>query len=142
MELTEAIRKAIDWEALPKISSTDLFQEIKAFLVAEKDAGRVLSSRDELYRKFLSQRKKDDVWAQFEICIDTDGNARTATKAERGQPGPLTAGALDAYASALVNAVKDEPDGFGNIQEERYAREPFTYLPINACSNSSRSGCC
>ena len=35
-ELTEKIKKAIAWDALPKVSSTDLFQEIKAFLVAER----------------------------------------------------------------------------------------------------------
>ena len=33
----------------PKISSTDLFQRIKGFLVAEKESGRVLASVDDLF---------------------------------------------------------------------------------------------
>ncbi len=43
-ELREAITGAIDWEMLPKVSSTELFQDIKAFLVAEKEEGRLLST--------------------------------------------------------------------------------------------------
>src|SRR6266700_28742 len=43
-DLREAIKDAIDWEMLPKVTSTDLFQRIKAFLVAEKEDGRLLST--------------------------------------------------------------------------------------------------
>src|SRR6185369_13510172 len=38
-ELAEAIRNGIDWQALPSVSSTELFQDIKTFLVAEKESG-------------------------------------------------------------------------------------------------------
>ena len=51
--LQEAIAEAVDWESLPKVSSTELFQRIKEFLVAEKQAGRLLSTADDLYYSFL-----------------------------------------------------------------------------------------
>ena len=35
---------------------------------------------------------------------------------------------IDAYASALVNAVRDEPDGLGSIEEERVRTGDF-YMP-------------
>lgn len=54
-ELKTTIRDAIDWEALPRVSSTILFQQIKGFLVEEKQrAKRLLSTRDDLYSLFLN----------------------------------------------------------------------------------------
>src|SRR4051812_33544138 len=49
-ELADAIRRAIAWEAMPRVSSTGLFHRIKAFLVQEKEADRLLASSDDLYR--------------------------------------------------------------------------------------------
>jgi GTPase SAR1 family protein len=53
-ELAAAIRAAIDWDALPKISSSELFQKIKAFLIKEKEARRLLSAVNDLYRAYLN----------------------------------------------------------------------------------------
>jgi hypothetical protein len=55
-ELAETIRKAIDWKAMPSVSSTELFQKIKAFLVNEKQAGRLLSSVEDLFTALESCR--------------------------------------------------------------------------------------
>jgi small GTP-binding protein len=71
-ELLEAIPKGINWELLPKVSSTELFQKIKTFLVREKESGRLLSSLDDLYRAYLKTSNADeneDLRAQFETCI-------------------------------------------------------------------------
>src|SRR5262249_49365218 len=71
-ELKKAIAETIVWEELPGVSSTQLFQKIKTFLVAEKEAGRPLETVDALYRLFLMTEmpgQKDDLRAQFETCI-------------------------------------------------------------------------
>src|SRR5258708_16304199 len=72
-ELIAAIREAISWEAMPKVSSTELFQRIKTFLLEEKEAGRILSSISELYLAFLRSGQApepgDALRAQFETCI-------------------------------------------------------------------------
>ncbi|HEX8065269.1 MAG TPA: TIR domain-containing protein [Thermoleophilaceae bacterium] len=47
-ELAAAIRRSLDWAAFPRVSSSDLFLSIKAFLVAEKASGRVLASPRDL----------------------------------------------------------------------------------------------
>src|SRR5262249_40394024 len=72
-ELAEAIKQTIDCSALPKVTSNDLFQQIKAFLISEKQAGRLLSTAEDLYRTFLKSDgappETADLRAQFETCI-------------------------------------------------------------------------
>lgn len=120
-ELRSAIRNAIDWNALPKVSSTALFQEIKAFLINEKKAGHLLFTVEELYNLFMSKhpaRQQENLQAQFETCIGRVESAGLIKRLSFGNRVLLQPELLDAYASALVNAVRDEPDGLGNIAEE------------------------
>jgi WD40 repeat protein len=121
-ELAEAIRGAIEWEALPKVSSTELFQRIKAFLVEEKEAGRLLSTADDLYRAFLKTEDAPadtpNLSAQFETCIGLVESRGLIRRLSFGDLVLLQPELLDAYASAMVNAAKEEPDGLGCIAEE------------------------
>ncbi len=131
-ELAEVIKQGIDWEILPKVSSTRLFQEIKGFLVTEKEAGRVLATGNDLYHKFLQQQKRrdEDLRAQFETCIEqmeTQGVIRKLSFADLVLLQPEL---IDAYASALINAVRDEPDGLGSIEEEEVYAGVF-YIPAS-----------
>ncbi len=120
--LAEAIRGAIEWEALPRVSSTELFQSIKAFLVEEKKAGRLLSTADDLYRAFLRIEEAPDdteeLRAQFETCIGRVESRGLIQRLSFGDYVLLQPELLDAYASAMVNAAKEEPDGLGCLAEE------------------------
>jgi GTPase SAR1 family protein/nucleotide-binding universal stress UspA family protein len=121
-ELAEAIRRAISWDALPKVSSTELFERIKVFLLVEKASGRSLSSRNDLYRLFLrsepSPTETPELRDQFEMCIGRIESRGLIRRLSFGGLVLLQPELLDAYASALVNAAKDEPDGLGSIAEE------------------------
>ncbi|HWT03542.1 MAG TPA: TIR domain-containing protein [Pyrinomonadaceae bacterium] len=121
-ELAEAVRGAIKWDALPTVSSTELFQTIKAFLVAEKEAGRLLSTSDDLYRAFLKCKdapaETAELRAQFETCIGRVESRGLIQRLSFGDLVLLQPELRDAYASAMVNAAKDEPDGLGCINEE------------------------
>ncbi|MBU7582993.1 MAG: TIR domain-containing protein [Nostoc sp. TH1S01] len=127
-ELANAIRNAINWTTLPSVSSTKLFQQIKDFLIAEKKAERLLSTVDDLYRAFLKSEdapSETENWrSQFEICIGRVESRDLIRRLSFGNYVLLQPELLDAYASALINAAKDEPDGLGNIAEEdaRYGR--------------------
>jgi GTPase SAR1 family protein len=120
-ELAEAIRGAIDWQALPRVNSNELFQRLKRFLVAEKEAGRLLATADELYGRLL--QSADDLadspllGAQFDTCIGRVEARDLIRRLNFGNLVLLQPEMLDAYASALVNAAKDEPDGLGCIAE-------------------------
>ncbi len=130
-ELKQAIRKAIDWDALPVVSSDELFQRIKEFLIKEKKKGRVLSSVDDLYRLFLeSGRKKSDpgdLRTQFDTCIRLVQSRGLIRRLSFGGLVLLQPEYLDSYAAAMVNAARDEPDGLGSLREQdaRQGRFPI-----------------
>ena len=121
--LTEAIKNAIDWERFPKVTSNDLFKRIKAFLIAEKEAGWLLSTYDNLYRAFLRSEndlgETKNLHAEFETCIGRVESRGLIRRLSFGGLVLLQPELLDAYASALVNAVRDDPDGLGSISEEK-----------------------
>ncbi len=122
-ELAAAIREAIDWDALPKVISTELFERIKRFLIQEKEEGRLLSKVDDLYRAFLQSAgqvtaKKKELPEQFETCIGRLESGDLIRRLSFGNLILLQPELLDAYASAIVNAAKDQPEGFGSIPEE------------------------
>ncbi|MBD2358865.1 TIR domain-containing protein [Tolypothrix sp. FACHB-123] len=121
-ELVDTIRNAINWKALPSVSSTRLFQQIKDFLIAEKKAERLLSTVDDLYRAFLKSEnaptETEKLRSQFDICIGRVESRDLIRRISFGNYVLLQPELLDAYASALINAAKDEPDGLGSIAEE------------------------
>lgn len=121
-ELLKAVRSGINWDALPTVSSTELFQNIKAFLVKEKESGRLLSSTDDLYRAYLKTGNvsvTEELRAQFETCVGRVESRGLIQRLSFGNLILLQPELQDAYASAMANAVKDEPDGLGCIKEEK-----------------------
>jgi len=121
-ELAEAIRRSIDWDSLPKVTSTELFQRIKEFFINEKETGRVLSEVDDLYRllltKYVDLVDSEKLRAQFETCIGRVESRGLIRRLSFGDLLLLQPELLDTYASALVNEAKNEPDGQGCIAEE------------------------
>lgn len=121
-ELIKAIHEGIAWDGLPSVSSNQLFQTIKEFLIAEKEAGRLLSTADDLYRSF-QQTHSDltndkELRAKFDTCIGRVENRGLIRRLSFGGYVLLQPELLDAYASAMVNAARSEPDGLGCIAEE------------------------
>ena len=72
-KLREAISHAIEWDQLPKTSSTELFQRIKRLLIEKKETGHLLSIKDDLYRTFrqawVPHYERGDMSAEFETGI-------------------------------------------------------------------------
>ncbi|MFL5625894.1 MAG: TIR domain-containing protein, partial [Ktedonobacteraceae bacterium] len=122
VELAGAIRAVIDWARLPGVSSTSIFQQVKAFLVAEKDGGRVLSTVDNLYRMFLNSGRApietQELRTQFETSIGLVESRSLIRRFSFGNLVLLQPDLLDAYASTLINTVKEDPDELGSISEE------------------------
>jgi GTPase SAR1 family protein len=120
-ELTDAIKDAIDWDALPMVSSSALFDSIKQFLLDEREQGRVLCTADDLFRGFLRTNPDvgdpDTLRASFETCIGRVESRDLIRRLHFGGLVLLQPELLDTYASALVQAAKEEPDGLGFIKE-------------------------
>ncbi len=121
-DLAQSIRGAINWDLLPKVASNDLFQRIKAFLLSEKVSGRLLSTVDDLFRAFVRSGEDSgalsNLRAQFETCIGRVEARDLIKRLSFGDFVLLQPEMLDTYASSLVNAAKEEPDGLGSIAEE------------------------
>ncbi len=121
-DLGTALRQCIPWESLPQVSSTRLFQTIKQFLLHEREAGRLLSTADDLYRAFLQSEaapgEVGDLREQFDTCIRLVGVHRLIGRLSFGNLVLLQPELLDSYASAMVNAARDEPQGMGCLAEE------------------------
>jgi len=121
-DLVQAVRDGIVWDALPMVSSSVLFGSIKEFLLEEKEQGRLLSTVDDLFRGF--QRAQPDaagdanLRASFETCIGRVESRGLIRRLHFGDLVLLQPELLDAYASAMVQAAKEEPDGLGFIPEE------------------------
>src|SRR5262249_40707102 len=141
-ELRAAIEQAIEWENLPEVSSSQLFADIKAFLLEVKKTGRLLTPANELYsemtqyqpeegstvigslvkkifnRKPEATTTREILRDQFDTCIGRLENRDLIRRLTFGGYVLLQPELLDAYASAMVNTAKEEPDGLGSMAEE------------------------
>jgi hypothetical protein len=121
-ELAQAVREGIVWDALPMVSSSVLFSSIKEFLLEEKEQGRLLCTVDDLFRSFQRTQQDTasdpDLRASFETCIGRVESRGLIRRLHFGGLVLLQPELLDAYASAMVQAAKEEPDGLGFIREE------------------------
>jgi hypothetical protein len=121
-DLSQAIREAIEWDALPMISSSALFESIKRFLLEEKQHGRVLCTVDDLFHGFRRAHPdhSDDsaLPASFETCIGRVESRGLIRRLHFGGLVLLQPELLDAYAAGMVQAAREEPDGLGVIAEE------------------------
>jgi WD40 repeat protein len=133
-ELLDYVNEHIPWHALPRVSSTELFTGIRSFLAAERGAGRLLTREDDLYRAFVAQSSlsQEDARDEFATCVGRADSRGLIKRLSFGGLVLLQPELLDAYASALVNAAKDEPDGMGSIKEDAALKGDF------AMSNSER----
>ena len=122
-ELRAAIEQAITWEKLPEVSSSQLFADIKFFLLEVKKTGRLLAPAGQLYDEFARQHpdtaaKVANLRDQFDTCIGRLENRDLIRRLSFGNYVLLQPELLDAYASAMVNTAKEEPDGLGSLAEE------------------------
>jgi GTPase SAR1 family protein len=122
-ELRAAIEQAIPWDNLPEVSSSQLFADIKSFLLAAKKTGRLLTPVSQLYDDFARQHPTiaahvANLRDQFETCIGRLENRDLIRRLTFGGYVLLQPELLDAYASAMINTAKEEPDGLGSLDEE------------------------
>ena len=121
-ELKDAMLDAIDWDRLPTVSSNALLEEIRAYVLGAKQEGRVLVTIDDLFREYGAVHSTGvearDLRKEFEACLGRVEGRGLVRRLRFGDFVLLQPELLDAYASALVQAAKEEPDGLGVIAEE------------------------
>jgi small GTP-binding protein len=127
--LRQTIRSSIDWTQLPKVTTTSLLQAIKTFVQNTRETGRVLRTFDDLYDAFLHEdaapTDSSELRHQFKTALgrlEAQGSIRDLGF---GNLILLRPERLDAYATALLIAVKSEPEGLGAISEVRVQQGNF-----------------
>jgi GTPase SAR1 family protein len=147
--LRARILAAIDWQRIPKITSTALFAAIKQFVLEQKSSGNLLTPLAELSQAFQmsvpsglqllnaehtigtadpeqgEEPSLAELAAVFEGCVARLESAGLVKRLSFGDYVLLQPELLDAYASAIVNAARDEPDGLGSILESRVINVDF-----------------
>jgi WD40 repeat protein/class 3 adenylate cyclase/energy-coupling factor transporter ATP-binding protein EcfA2 len=122
-ELRAAIEQGINWDALPEVSSSVLFADIKAFLLNIKRSGQLIAPAGQLHDEFAQAypevaAKESSLRDQFDTCVGRLENRDLIRRLSFGGYVLLQPELLDAYASAMVNAAKEEPEGLGSIPED------------------------
>jgi len=118
-ELRSAIDSAIDWNALPKVSSTGLFDAIRLFLQEKGDSDIVLATETELGDSFArtGAADADNIREEFRTCIDRAQARGLVRRLSFGRLILLKPELLDAYAAAALHAAGAAADGLGAIAE-------------------------
>jgi len=120
-ELAETIRRAVDWAMLPRFVSTELFNAMKRFLIDSNEVNRVLVSLEDLLRLFVRRHPEyvldDELQEKFEVCVLLLEGRDLVRLLSSGRFALLRPELLDAYASALIDAARSQPDGLGCVSE-------------------------
>ena len=132
-ELKKAILAAIEWEKLPAMGSTT-FQGIAKLLIDRKQGGRQFSPENELYDEFekiwatIVKAQNEDPSAQFEMCLRYIEMQGLIRRLSSGNYILLQPELYDTYASALLDAARDDPDGFGCISVDSARQGKFPLM--------------
>lgn len=124
--LQDFIRNQIAWDKLPRVTSDTIFHDIRTFLSGLRDSGHILLTYDDLLRRFSEKYLSDnpskkpplDISDEFAISVRFSEARDLIRHLSFGNLLLLQPEILDAYASAIVDAARKEPDGMGSIKEE------------------------
>jgi len=154
-ELLEAIGTQIPWEGLPTVTTTDALAALRKYVIRLKDPGEdpgkapdndteaedagppvrpgllSIAALHEGFSAYFGEKVPfDEFVSHLERLEATDALALLVFRTAEEEPGPesmvlLDSTRLDAYASALLVAAKDEPDGPGHLLESRVREGDF-----------------
>ncbi len=136
-DLKTAIREAIAWDSLPRVSSTELFEATKDFLVDQKKKDRLIATEADLLDRFRDTKKgKEATRDVFSACLGRLEASGLVRRLSFGDHILLQPEILDNYCGSLAMAAREQPDGLGYIPEEdaqkgRFAREADRRLVDN-----------
>lgn len=121
-DLRAAVKQAVPWDSLPKVSSTNTFQAIKAYLVAEGLRGRLLVSVEDLYTSYVKAvaggQGGNELRQEFQACVRLLESRDVVRRLSFGDLVLLKPEYLDAYASAIVEAAMASEAGMGRVSQD------------------------
>ncbi len=120
--LADLLYKLVAWDEMPKVGSINLYNDVKAFLLAQKESGLLLSNVTDLHNAFVCSNKSfsqaADLREQFDVCVRNAGAAGFVRKLNFEEIVLFKPELLNIYVEALIKATGNEPEGLGNLSEE------------------------
>jgi WD40 repeat protein len=125
--LRRIIDDSIDWAAITKISSTGLFDSIRAFLLEKRESDVLLARTPDLQAQFVATGidVPPDIDAEFRSSIERAEARGQLRRLSFGDFVLLRPEVLDAYAAAVVNAAAQDVNGLGAISEDEVRNGKF-----------------
>ncbi len=118
-ELWQSISASIQWDKLPKVSTTELFRAAKRFLIAQKKQGLVIVGQSELFGRFSRSKKGAGATEKvFATCLAGLESTGLVRRLSFGSHVLLQPEMLDAYCGWMASAAREQPDGLGFIKED------------------------
>jgi small GTP-binding protein len=117
-DLRGAVLSAINWEELPSISSTRLFQEVQQLILDLQRENVFVLSMVDAYRDLVkSQTTATLTTEEFGACVALLESRGLVRRLNFNDSILFRPAFLDAYASAIVNQARVDPNGLGSIKE-------------------------
>lgn len=139
-ELGQTLRESIDWDKIPVVGSNRLFTAIREFIAVlkeKRETGKLATVR-ELYVEFCEQSSHSPREQEFNVCLQRMEQTNTVEilvfsslneESSARDYVLLAPEYMDSYASAIVMAARDEPDGIGHLPEASVLNGDFSLEP-------------
>lgn len=129
-QLRQAITEGIRWEDIPWRSSPLLFKRLKEEIIQLKDAGRVLVRFNELREALQLRLSAENIRfadAELKAVIGLLAGPGIVWELKFGHWVLLQPERINAYAQAVIQAMRDDEQERGCIAEERVLKGELKY---------------
>jgi WD40 repeat protein/class 3 adenylate cyclase len=113
--LRRGILDSVVWDDLPTITSDLSLRTVRSLVEAEISIGRILITLDEIRALYQKKLRKSLSSNQVRLYIDRLQRLGVVRRFSFGNLLLLKPELLDSYASSMIFAAKQEPDGMGSI---------------------------
>ncbi|MEP7308572.1 MAG: TIR domain-containing protein [Acidobacteriota bacterium] len=137
--LRDALTAIVPWDRLPRTTASAAFKRVRAFVLVQRSLGQLLRPAH-VWFQLLSEECDTDALptrAEFDAALASLETHGLVRRLSFGNFVLIEPAYLDTYASAVIAAARDEPDGLGAIPEKtvltgRFRRSPDERLPLEA----------
>ena len=126
LQLKNEILQSIHWDDLPSVSSTKLFREIQELtLQLQEEHLTVLTIEDAYHRLLRLNPEQTPTLEEFRTCVALLKSRGLVRRLSFNDSILFNPEFLDAYASAIVNQARVDPNGLGSIKEDDVLKRRF-----------------
>lgn len=127
-DLAKAIREVVPWKSLPVVSSSEIFLRVRTFIkdLLAKRKPKLVRTMADLFEDYKTATNSRPSQADFDACLrrleatDVVDILVFTALSQDSEPCDyvlLESAYVDAYASMIIMAAREEPHGIGHLPE-------------------------